>query len=664
MAKTRPGRDESLPSYSGQDGNPSIRGSGLHDREAQELQAKLQPGPTEAPGEGPRQSGIRPRPAGFHPTPRPDQGGEPRVRELERSWTGDPRDRDPASLIKGMPPNMGEGLIPHVISFQGIVSSVSRVYRPSDEALRDSWDNARFMRNDVVVMECVEQRQRSTALLDWDIEPDDEKNPEQVTTADEIKGLLENIPKFMQYRENLLHATWFGRYGIQHKFRWRMIRGQKRICVVNWLPIHGDKIVFRYDDGTREYNPDQVGIRVGTGFTTGDSLAKQWSVDRINKVEPTDYGLAYFLEKWERPLLALHKHYIEDGEYEDPHNAGRIHGIGLRSRIYWAWYQKQETLAALMQFLERSASGIEIWYYPFGNPEAEAATRKAAEERIGENRNMIMVPRPMGEDGIAYDVQRIEPGMAGAESMKDIVQSYFGHQIKRFILGQTLTSEAENTGLGSGLANIHLDTYMQIVRYDSRLLEETITNELIKPLINYNFPSMIDIPFRFKIRTEEADIESKLAAWKQAYDMGLEIPASDVGNMLGVRAPDKGEKILSLAAEQQQQEQMMQLGRGGGVGMPPRPGPQIGPATPGPNESAVGMGDSERRRRAKKNGNGVATPDEQGEDYDASAEIDDHRLSGQAARRQLLSTLDKRGAVLAQGQAPGERTRVLDYEGE
>ena len=155
-----------------------------------------------------------------------------------------------------------------------------------------------------------------------------------------------------------------------------------------------------------------------------------------------------------------------------------------------------------------------------------------------------------------------------------------------------------------------------------------------------------------------------LAAWKQAYDMGLEIPASDVGNMLGVRAPDKGEKILSLAAEQQQQEQMMQLGRGGGVGMPPRPGPQIGPATPGPNESAVGMGDSERRRRAKKNGNGVATPDEQGEDYDASAEIDDHRLSGQAARRQLLSTLDKRGAVLAQGQAPGERTRVLDYEGE
>jgi len=469
--------------------------------------------------------------------------------------------RDPASRIPGMPPNYGREMLPHVLTFQGIISSVSRVYRPSDEALRDSWDNARFMRNDVTVMECVEQRQRSCALLDWHIEPDDQKNPEQLAIADELKLMLENIPRFMQYRENLLHATWYGKYGISHQWRVKILRGKRYRTLARWRSVHGDKIVFRYDDRMHEYDPDGIGIRVGSGLLANDETRNSLPPAILDRIEPTDWGLAYFMLPWERPLLAIHKHYIEDGEYEDPYNAGRIHGVGVRSRIYWTWYQKQETLAALMQFIERSASGVEIWYYPFGNAEAEEATRKAAEERIGENRNIVMVPRPMGDEGIAYDVQRIEPGMGGADAMQRIVGEYFGHQIKRFILGQTLTSEAQATGLGSSLADVHLDTYMQIVRYDARLLEESITTQLLQPHLDMNFPRWRDVPFRFRINTEESDVERKLAAWKDAYEMGMEIPAADLGNMLGIREPDQDEKVLSLQSQQEEQAKLQQEGQ-------------------------------------------------------------------------------------------------------
>lgn len=466
-------------------------------------------------------------------------------------WSGDPNDEDPAAAIKGMPPNLGESLVPHVITFQGIVSSVSRIYRPSDEAINDSFENARYMRNDPIVMECVEMRQRSVSLLDWHIEPDDENDPKQVEIADELKAILEQTPRFMQYRENLLHATWFGRYGCQHQFAWSYLRGKKRLILKSWKPVHGDKIVFRYDDGTKEYDPQQVGVRVGAGFTTGSSVAKQWTVDRINKVEPTDYGLAYFLEIWERPLLAIHKHYIEDGEYEDPRNAGRIHGVGIRSRIYWAWYQKQETLAFLMEFMERSATGIEIWYYPYGNPEAEKAVRKAAGERIGQGRNIVMVPRPMGEEGLAYDVQRIEPGMAGADALKSIVTEYFGHMIKRYILGQTLTTEASATGLGSNLADVHLDTYMQIVKYDATLLEETITKDLIEPLKLFNWPHLRDTPFHFRIDTEAPDVGGKLEAWERAFNMGLKISAQSLRDLIGAPVPEEDEEVLDKSAQDQ-----------------------------------------------------------------------------------------------------------------
>jgi len=505
-----------------------------------------------------RNSGIRGGPMGISPKP---------ARILRETWAGDPNDKDPSQGVRGMPPNWGEGLLPHVISFQGIVSSVSRVYRPSDEAIKDSFDNARYMRNSPVIMECVEQRQRSVALLDWHLEPDNAKDPEQVALAEDISRIIQKIPRFMQYRENLLHAVWYGKYANQHRFRWGQIDGHQRLMVDRWLPINGDKLVFRYDDGTQEYDPDQIGIRVGAGFTTGDSIAKRWSVERINKVEPTDYGLAYFLEHWERPLLGVHKHYIEDGEYEEPQHAGRIHGVGVRSRIYWIWYQMQESLAFLMEYLERSASGIEIWYYPWGSADAEAKMRTAAEERMGNSRNIILVPKPLGEEGMSYGVDRIEPSMSGAEVLKDIIVTVFGHQIKRYILGQTLTTEAEATGLGSSLADVHVDTYMQIVRYDATNLEETITTDLVDPIKLYNWPQYKDVPIRFRIDTEAPDVEAKLGAWRTAFEMGLSLKSQDVMDLIGASKPESTDETLSM--EKMQAAQQPDMGAAGGMpGMP------------------------------------------------------------------------------------------------
>lgn len=453
--------------------------------------------------------------------------------------------RDPATGIPGAAPNFGDFMLPHVYTFQAVTSSPSKVYRPSDEALKASYDNAKFMRNDLVVRECTDARQRAVALLDWHIEPEDEKDPQQVELCANLTKLCERIPRFMQYRENLLHATWFGKYGVSHKWGWENVSGAMRVAVKKWKPVHGDKIVFRFDDGSHSYEDEQVGIRVGAGYQSGKTIDQR-------QVEATDYGLAYFLDRWERSLIAIHKHYIEDGEYEDPNNAGRIHGVGLRSVIYWTWYQKQETLAFLMEFLERSATGIEIWYYPYGNKEAEDKTRQAAQERIGQGRNIIMVPRPMGEEGQAYGVERIEPGMAGAEAIKTIITEYFGHLIKRYILGQTLTSEAAGTGLGSNLADIHLGTFLDIIRYDARLLEETITTDLLEPLKRYNFPEFAGVRVKFVIETEQADVGAKLEAYLKAFQMGLRFKATDVAELIGVAMPSPDDEELSMAAQKQQ----------------------------------------------------------------------------------------------------------------
>ncbi|HEV3339600.1 MAG TPA: hypothetical protein VG125_04570, partial [Pirellulales bacterium] len=150
-------------------------------------------------------------------------GGPPRPAKALR--TGDPNIKDPSLSIPGMPPNMGDGLLPHVVTFQGILSSVSRVYRASDEAIQDSFDNARWMLNDPVITECIDQRRRGVALLNWSLEPEDDKDPIQKQLATDLTSIIKKIPNFMKYRETLGWAIWHGRYANQHRYRWGEIKG-------------------------------------------------------------------------------------------------------------------------------------------------------------------------------------------------------------------------------------------------------------------------------------------------------------------------------------------------------------------------------------------------------------------------------------------------------
>ena len=482
-------------------------------------------------------------------TPSPRANVKNRFRATTAEWNATEGDRDPALGIPGMPPGGNDYLVPHAVSYQGIFSSVSRVYRISDEALKESLEMARYMVNDPVITEPVELRQRSVALLNWNLEPEDKRDPTQKWLCERLTAIIKQTPHFMQYRESLARCRWFGRYGVQHRMQWKETQGQRRIVIGEWKPVHGDKLVFRYDDGSRTYDPNQVGIRVGAGYAVGGTIAGRWKIESVRKVEPTDYGLAYFLSPWERSLIAIGKHSIEDGEYEDPQSAGKLHGVGIRSKVFWCWYQKQELQAQLFEFLERSASGIEIWFYPWGNKGARETVKAAAEERIGENRNVILVPRPEDNPG-AYGYDRIEPSMAGAEQLKSIITDLFNMQIKKYVLGQTLTTEQGSTGLGSNLADIHLGTFHQIVKYDSLNDEETLTTDLVRPLQKYNFPKFCEVPIYFRIQTEDEDAQQKLEAIQAAYEMKVPVKMASVYDALGEEKPEPTDAVLEQPAEQ------------------------------------------------------------------------------------------------------------------
>lgn len=447
--------------------------------------------------------------------------------------------------------------LPQTATFRAMVNTMAKTYYPTDEALRVAWENSRYMINDLAVAECIEKRRRDVALLDWSIQAEDERDKHLVEAARLTEKIIKKTPRFLQLRENLLYASWYGKYGVQLQWSRFLVGGIPRYCVYNWLPVNGDKIVFKLLEGT-PYEQDTVGIRIGY---KRDAIRQKYA----DQIGATEDGLAYFLTQEQRDRFIVHRHMIEDGDYHDPYSAGSIFGVGIRSRIYWTWYLMKETLAWLMEYIERSAFGFEIWYYPAGNEKARNAIKDAAENRIGHSGNIILVPQMEGERGPTYQVQRIEPQMGGADVCVSIVKEFFQHQIKRYILGQTLTTESGSTGLGSNLASIHLETYLQIIKYDAINLEETLSRDLVEKVRKFNFPQIDEGALRFKIATEEIDHKDRLDAMRQAYEMGLPIPANQVFEAAGMTPASEDENVLINPAVQslQMQQQRLQQETGG-----------------------------------------------------------------------------------------------------
>jgi len=466
--------------------------------------------------------------------------------------------RDPAEAWPGAPPNFGQPLVPHIATVSGMTGGAGRAYSWADEALRDSRENADKMLTDCGITECLEARLRSTALLNWHIAPENENSSDEKALADEMTKIITCTPHFAKFRWAMGLARWYGRYAVVPQYGIDWVNGKQRTVVTRWEPRHGDKLVFRYDDGSHRTQADQVGIRIGGAHTWIDTDKKDYRGNDLRQVEATNHGLVYWLTDKQRRLIVVNKHIIEDGPFEDPLRAGAIHGIGIRDRIYWTWYGMIECLADILCYLERSAFGIEIWKYPAGNKQAQTRAEEAAKKITSNGRTVLIVPVFQGENSEQFGVQHIEPGLGGVEQAMTIVREYFGHKIKRYILGQTLTSEADATGLGSGVADAHLATFADIIRWDALNDQETLTSDKLRWMQLWNFPTSRGIKLRMVIDTDSPDAEKKMKGYESAWGMGARIKEEDVLSVIGASVPKNTDKVLLNPAVSGQQ--------GGGFG--------------------------------------------------------------------------------------------------
>ena len=208
------------------------------------------------------------------------------------------------------------------------------------------------------------------------------------------------------------------------------------IAIDKWRPVNGDKLVFRYDDGSGEFDEDQVGIRVGQGLPRkpGGQAAKCLM---INKVAAT--------VGWRTLSIGNARCWRSTApdrrRFEAPKPARSRRGI--RSRIYWMWYQKQRR-SRVHGVLGAIGFGIEIWV--ISGESASEGKPSGGDGRIGNGRNIVLVPRHRF-NVLSTDVKRIGRVWRGRHP-RPHPPKYFGWQIS--ILGQILLRPLDGAGLRRG----------------------------------------------------------------------------------------------------------------------------------------------------------------------------------------------------------------------
>lgn len=401
---------------------------------------------------------------------------------------------------------------------------VNRSYKFSfDEAMLASPANARAMRRDPVLMDALRSRQIPTCQLSWHLKPRDETDPVQMYAAANITGIIEEAPRFQWAKMQLLESTWYGRYGCQFIFRPDFSMKYKRWVIRDHRPINGDKLVFKWSG--------DVGVLVHPLYKGPTQVSER--------------GLVHFFTPEERQTVVIHHFEPEDADWYEYEQAGAVMGVGVRSRLYYFWYLKSKILQYLLDYMQRVGLGIDAFFYEAGNPASLAEMRMAAQSTMGSLRLLL----PRNKDGTGPGYEHFEPSHTGAQLFLKFLSDYFDSICRSYILGQTLTTVADATGMGSGVAEAHQATQEMIVQYDATALQETLSEELVKPLYRFNHPGVP--PARLVFEVDLPNSGELVAAAQALFEMGCPLDAEDLRNVTGLPSPQPGREIVSKFQQSQ-----------------------------------------------------------------------------------------------------------------
>lgn len=232
--------------------------------------------------------------------------------------------------------------------------------------------------------------------------------------------------------------------------------------------------------------------------------------------------------------------------------AGYVARGGLYRALVWPFVYKAYAVGDFAEFLETYGLPFVVGKYGREATEEDKTRLLSAVASLAHDARAIM-PLEM-----QLEIHKIAGSGDGAPHLKMI--AWADEAIARCVLGQTLSSEAKSTGLGSGVADLHAQVRQDIRDADARQLAATLTRDLIWPVVALNF-GLADPrrgPRLVFDTSEPEDVSTWAEALPKLVSIGLPVPARWAAEKLGIPAPEGDEPVLGAAAASAQTAQTAQ----------------------------------------------------------------------------------------------------------
>ncbi len=221
------------------------------------------------------------------------------------------------------------------------------------------------------------------------------------------------------------------------------------------------------------------------------------------------------------------------------HRAQSRSGIAPRAGILrpcaYMYLFKNYTLKDWVVFNERYAMPMRVGKFGPGTSEADRKVLKSAVFNLGTDAAAVI------SDSTVIELLEQTGKRASADVFQRLTE-FCDRAVSKAVLGHTGSAEATPGRLGS--ENEAREVRQDLLEADAKALAKTITMQLIRPLVEFNFGPGTNLPsFRFKY---EAGVDLKALAETYATlvrDVGFScIPEGHIRERFGIPSPEKGAK--------------------------------------------------------------------------------------------------------------------------
>ena len=171
------------------------------------------------------------------------------------------------------------------------------------------------------------------------------------------------------------------------------------------------------------------------------------------------------------------------------------------------------------------------------DPTASAADREA----------LIRAIRSLGSDAAGViskstEIEFVEAAsrLSGNANPYQVLAEFCNREMSKAILGQTLTSDTAGATGTYSAARVHAQVRRDLVEADAQMLAVTIREQLIRPLVGFNYGWDRPCPwFRFKL-TEEEDLKTLSEVYRNLKEIGVPLRGDLLAERFGILLPPGG----------------------------------------------------------------------------------------------------------------------------